>query len=71
MGDKYAFAIHLSKYIKDFVMEQPRLGFIVSQIMVKHKQHVKNIMLRTCELNMFLTKQDVRVLSGKLAQETY
>jgi hypothetical protein len=54
-------------------MEQPRLGFIMSQIMAKHKQHVKNIMLRTCELNkdMFLTKQNVRVLSGKLAQETY
>jgi hypothetical protein len=30
-------------------------------------------MLGTCELNrdMFLTKQDVRVLFGKLAQETY
>jgi hypothetical protein len=43
------------------------------QIMAKHKQHVKNIMLGTCELNidMFLTKQDVRVLFGKLAQETY
>ncbi len=36
-------------------------------------KHVKNIMLGTWELNrnMFLTKQDVKVLSRKLAQETY
>jgi hypothetical protein len=41
--------------------------------MAKHRQHVKNIMLETCELNrdMFITKQDVRVLSEKLAQEIY
>jgi hypothetical protein len=45
----------------------------VSQIMSKHGQHVKNIMLRTCELNkdMFITEQDITVLFGKLAQETY
>jgi hypothetical protein len=54
-------------------MEQLKLGLTVSQIMSKHRQHVKNIMLGTCELNrdMFLTKQDVKVLFGKLAQETY
>jgi hypothetical protein len=54
-------------------MEQLRLGLIVFQIMVKHRQHVKNIMLRTCELNknMFLTNKDVRVLSRKLVQQTY
>jgi hypothetical protein len=41
--------------------------------MAKHKQHVKNMMLRTCELNkdMFLTKQDVKVLFGELARITY
>jgi hypothetical protein len=39
-------------------MEQLRFGLIMSQIMAKHKQHVKNIMLEKCELNrnMFLTK---------------
>jgi hypothetical protein len=54
-------------------MEQLRLGFTMFQIMVKHKQHVKNIMLGTCELNkdMFLIEQDVKVLSWKLVQETY
>jgi hypothetical protein len=54
-------------------MEQLRLGFMVSQIMAKHMQHVKNIMLGTCELNrnMFFIEQDVRVLFGKLTQETY
>jgi hypothetical protein len=54
-------------------MEQLRLGFTMSQIMVKHRQHVKNIMLGTCELNkdMFLIEQDVKVLSWKLVQETY
>jgi hypothetical protein len=59
MGDRFAFATHLSQKLKNFVMEQLRLGLIVSQIMAKHRQHVKNIMLRTCELNrnMFLTKQ--------------
>jgi hypothetical protein len=45
----------------------------MSQIMVKHSQHVKNIMLGTRELNkdMFLIEQDVKVLSWKLVQETY
>jgi hypothetical protein len=74
MDDKSTFATHLSKQMKDFVMEQLRLGLTLSQIMAKHTQHVKNIMLRTCEITgdkMFLTKQDVKVLSGKLAQETY
>jgi hypothetical protein len=73
MGDKFAFATHLSKHIKDFVMEQLMLELTMSQIMAKHRQHVKNIMLGTCELNknMFLTEQDVRVLYRKLAQETY
>jgi hypothetical protein len=54
-------------------MEQLRLELIMSQIMAKHRQHVKNIMLGTCELNkdMFLIKQDVMVLSRKLAQKTY
>jgi hypothetical protein len=54
-------------------MEQLKLGLSMFQIMEKHKQHVKNIMLRTCELNrdMFLIEQDVKVLSRKLAQETY
>ncbi len=67
------FPGHLSNHIKDFVMEQLRLGLTMFRIMAKHRQHVKNIMLGTCELNrnMFLTKQDVKVLSRKLTQETY
>jgi hypothetical protein len=54
-------------------MEQLRLGLIVSQIMAKHRQHAKNITLGTCGLNkdMFLTEQNVKVLFGKLVQETY
>jgi hypothetical protein len=54
----------LSQLIKDFVMEQLKLGFTMSQIMAKHRQDVNNIMLGTCELNrnIFLIKQDVRVL---------
>jgi hypothetical protein len=45
MGDKFAFATHLLEEIKDFVMEQLKLGLTMSQIMKKHRQHVKNIML--------------------------
>jgi hypothetical protein len=54
-------------------MEQLRFGFTMSQIMEKHRQHVENIMLETCELNryMFFTEHDVRVLFGKLVQQTY
>jgi hypothetical protein len=37
MGDRFAFATPLSEYINDFVMEQLRLGFIVFQIMEKHR----------------------------------
>jgi hypothetical protein len=73
MGDRSTFATHLLKQIKDFVMQQLKLGLTMFQIMAKHKQHVKNIMLRTCELNrdMFLIKKNVRVLFGKVVQETY
>jgi hypothetical protein len=73
MGDRCAFATHLSQKIKDFVMGQLRCGLTIFQIMTKHRQHVKNITLRTCELNrdMFITRQDVKVLFGKLDQETY
>jgi len=62
MGDIYKFVAHLSQEIKDFVME--KLKLTMSQIMAKHKEHVKNIMLVTCELNkyMFLIEQDVRAL---------
>jgi hypothetical protein len=49
MGDRFAFVAHLSKYIKDFVMKQLRLEFIMFQIMAKHRQHVNNMMLGTCE----------------------
>ncbi len=73
MGDRFTFVAHLSQEIEDFVMEQLRLGFTLFQIMTKHRQHVKIVMLGTCELNrnMFLIEQDVRVLFGKLAQKTY
>jgi hypothetical protein len=73
MGDRFAFATHLSQEIKDFVMEQLKFGLTMSQIVAKHRRHVKSIVLGTCELNrdMFLTEQDVRVLSGKLVQKTY
>jgi hypothetical protein len=47
MGDRSAFVAHLPKQYKDFVMEQLRFGLTMFQIMAKHKQHVKNIMLRT------------------------
>jgi hypothetical protein len=71
MGDTFTFVAHLSQEIKDFVMEQLTLGFTLFQIMTKHRQHVKNIMLGTCSLNtyMFLIEQDVRVLFGKLVQK--
>jgi hypothetical protein len=73
MGNRFAFATHLSQDINDFVMEQLRLGLTLFQIMAKHRGHVKNIMLKTCELNrdMFLIEQDVKVFSRKLVQETY
>jgi len=73
MGDRSTFVTHLSQEIKDFIVEQLRLSLTMFQIMAKHKQHVKNIMLGTSELNknMFLTKQNARVLFGKLVQETY
>jgi hypothetical protein len=71
MGDRSTFVTHLSQEIKDFIVEQLRLSLTMFQIMAKHKQHVKNIMLGTSELNknMFLT--NARVLFGKLVQETY
>jgi hypothetical protein len=40
MGDRFAFVTHLSQEIKNFVMEQLRLGPIEFQIMTKHKQYV-------------------------------
>jgi len=54
-------------------MEKLKLRLTMSQIMGKYKEHVKNIMLVTGELNkyMFLVKQDVRVLFKNYVQETY
>jgi hypothetical protein len=55
-------------------MEQRvRLGLTMFQIMAKHRQHVKNIMLGTCELtkDVFLIEQDVKVLFRKLTPKTY
>jgi hypothetical protein len=73
MVDIFAFTTHLLEEIQDFVMEQLMLGLTMSQIMTKHRQHVKNTMLKTCELNrdMLFTEQDVKVLFGKLVKETY
>jgi hypothetical protein len=69
MVDIFAFVVHLSEEIQDFVMEKLMLGLTISQIMAKHRQHVKNTMLKTCELNRYMfTRQDVRVLFGKLVQ---
>jgi hypothetical protein len=70
MGGIYTFVAHLSQQIKDFVMEKLKLGFTMFQIMAKHKEDVKNIMLVTCELNkyMFLIEQDVRVLFRNYVQ---
>jgi hypothetical protein len=58
---KWVINLHLLPIItkiKDFLMEQLKFELIMSQIMEKHKQHVKNIMLERCELNrnMILTK---------------
>jgi hypothetical protein len=52
------------------MMEKLKLGPTMFQIMAKHKEHVKNIMLVTCELNkyMFLIEQDVRVLFRNYVQ---
>jgi len=41
MGDRFAFAANLLEEIKDFVMEQLRLGLTMFQIMANHRQHVK------------------------------
>jgi hypothetical protein len=70
-SDRSAFIVHLSQKIKDFVMEQLHIRLIVSQIMAKHTQHAKNIMLGSYELNinMFLTEQNVKVLPKELIQK--
>ncbi len=54
-------------------MEKLKLRLTMSQIMAKYKEHVKNIMLMTCELDkyMFIIKQDVRVLFKNYVEETY
>jgi hypothetical protein len=43
MGDRFTFVAHLSQEIKEFVMEQLRLGFTLFQIMSKHTQHVRDM----------------------------
>jgi hypothetical protein len=41
MGDRFAFVANLLEEIKDFMMEQLRLGLTMFQIMANHRQHVK------------------------------
>jgi hypothetical protein len=37
MGDRFAFIVHLSEQIKDFVMEQLNLRLTMFQIMAKDR----------------------------------
>lgn len=72
-GDRSAFAAHLSKDIKTWVVKQLDLNLSVSQIMALHRLNVKKIMDGQQEItrDLFLTDQDVRYLSNKKAKETY
>lgn len=72
-GDKGRFVSHLSQDMVDFVQKQLRLGLSVSQIMMKHKRYVKDIMDTTGELSrdIFILEDDVRNMAGKLALESY
>jgi hypothetical protein len=43
LGEQLAFSSHVLKGMKTFVLEHLRLGLFVSQIMAKHRCHVKKI----------------------------
>jgi hypothetical protein len=38
--DKVAFATHVSVALKDFVLENLRLGLFISQVIAKHHKNV-------------------------------
>jgi hypothetical protein len=59
--------------MKTFVLEDLCLGLFVSQIMAKHRCHVKKITKANGVLSkyLFLCEQDICNVVGKLAKETY
>jgi hypothetical protein len=61
LGEHLAFSSHVSKGMKTFVLEHLCLGLCVSQIMAKHRCHVKKITEANGMLsrNLFLCHQDI------------
>jgi len=55
------------------VLERLHLKLFVSQIMAKHRCHVKNITEASgvFSRNLFLCEQDIHNVVGKLAKQTY
>jgi hypothetical protein len=72
-GDKFAFVAHVSRALKDFILEILQLGLFVSQVMAKHCKNVQHLV----ETNVYFTKdtflceQDICNIAGKLTKETY
>jgi hypothetical protein len=58
---------------KTFVLEHLHLGLFVSQIMAKHRCHVKKITKASGVLSrdLFLCEQDICNMVGELAKKTY
>jgi len=72
-GDKIAFIAHVSVALKDFVVDSLRLGFFVSQVMVKHRRIVQELVETSGNLtrDAFLCEQDIQNIAKKIAKETY
>ncbi len=68
-GDKATFAPHVSSTLKEFVMDNLQLRLFVSQVMVKHRNNIQQVVESSgCfTQNMFLSKQDIRNIVVKVA----
>ncbi len=72
-GDKVAFATHVSRALKDFILENLQLNLFISQMMAKHHRNVQHLVKNSGYLirDTFLCEQYMYNIVGKLVKDTY
>jgi hypothetical protein len=69
-GDKVAFVTHVFACVKEFVLDNLRLGLFVSQVLAKHCKNVQKLVQTNGNLtrDTFLCEQDIQNIVGKLTK---
>ncbi len=69
-GDKVAFVTHVFACLKEFVLDNLRLGLFVSQMQAKHCKNVQKLVQTSGNLtrDTFLCEQNIGNIVGRLAK---